>query len=92
MRDEYQPSRGNRQCGGHLIILEAPVALLLRTESGVGSADDFHADAWFVPQEGLFASLTLRASRKYVRYSATLRSYSGFVDVTDRFLRQSLNS
>jgi len=38
----------------------------------------FHADAWFAPQEELFASLTLRAARNYVRYSATLRSYRGF--------------
>ena len=57
MRDESEPWRGNRRCGGHLIILEAPVALLLRTESGVGSADDFHADAWFVPQEELLQRL-----------------------------------
>ncbi|MBP21200.1 MAG: hypothetical protein CL547_02455 [Alcanivorax sp.] len=28
---------------------------------------------------GVFAALTLRAARNYVRYSATLRSYSGFV-------------
>ena len=28
-------------------------------------------------KHGLFASLTLRAARNYVRYSATLRSYSG---------------
>ena len=33
----------------------------------------------FVPQEVLFAALTLRAARNFVRYSATLRSYSGFV-------------
>jgi hypothetical protein len=45
----------------------------------------------FVPQEELFASLTLRAARKYVRYSATLRSYSGFVDVPGA-LCQSLSS
>ena len=30
----------------------------------------------------LFASLTLRAARNYVRYSAALRSYSGFVEMT----------
>ncbi len=33
----------------------------------------------FVPQGVLFAALTLRAARNYVRYSATLRSYSGFL-------------
>jgi len=31
-------------------------------------------------QAWLFASLTLRAARNYVRYSAALRSYSGFVE------------
>ena len=35
----------------------------------------------FAPQEVLFASLTLRAARNYVRYSAALRSYSGFVEM-----------
>ncbi len=32
-------------------------------------------------QAWLFASLTLRAARNYVRYSAALRSYSGFVEM-----------
>ncbi len=41
------------------------------------------AGARFAPQAGLFASLTLRAARNYVRYSAALRSYSGFVDDTE---------
>ena len=36
--------------------------------------------ARFAMQAVLFASLTLRAARNYVRYSATLRSYSGFQD------------
>ena len=57
MRDESEPWRGNRRCGGHLIILETPVALLLRSESGADSAGDFHADAWFVPQEELLQRL-----------------------------------
>ena len=57
MRDESEPWRGDSRCGRHLILLEARVALLLRTESGVGSADDFHADAWFVPQEELLQRL-----------------------------------
>ena len=35
----------------------------------------------FVPQEVVFATLTLRAALHYVRYSATLRSYSGFVEI-----------
>ena len=30
---------------------------------------------------GVFAALTLRAAQNYVRYSATLRSYSGFVEI-----------
>ena len=30
----------------------------------------------------LFATITLRAARNYVRYSATLRSDSGFVENT----------
>jgi len=34
------------------------------------------AQARFAPREALFATLTLRAARNYVRYSATLRSYS----------------
>jgi len=39
------------------------------------------ASPWlgFVPQEVLFAALTLRAALHYVRYSAALRSCSGFV-------------
>jgi len=57
LRDESEPWRGNRRCGCHLIILETPVALLLRTESGADSAGDFHADAWFVPQEELLQRL-----------------------------------
>ena len=40
------------------------------------------AQARFAPREALFATLTLRAARNYVRYSATLRSYSGFVEMT----------
>jgi len=39
------------------------------------------AQARFAPREVLFASLTLRAARNYVRYSAALRSYSGFVEM-----------
>ena len=39
------------------------------------------AQARFAPQEVLFAALTLRAARNYMRYSATLRSYSGFVEM-----------
>ena len=42
------------------------------------------AQARFAPQEVLFASLTLRAALHYVRYSAALRSYSGFVDIKNR--------
>ncbi len=38
----------------------------------------------FVPQEEVFATLTLRAALHYVRYSAALRSYSGFVDIKNR--------
>ena len=40
------------------------------------------AQARFAAQAVLFASLTLRAARNYVRYSATLRSDSGFVENT----------
>ena len=40
------------------------------------------AQARFAAQAVLFASLTLRAARNYVRYSATLRSYSGFMENT----------
>ena len=32
-------------------------------------------------KHGLFALLTLRAALHYVRYSAALRSYSGFVEM-----------
>ena len=39
------------------------------------------AQARFAPQEVVFATLTLRAALHYVRYSAALRSYSGFVEV-----------
>ncbi len=39
------------------------------------------AQARFAAQAVLFASLTLRAARNYVRYSAALRSYSGFVEM-----------
>ena len=39
------------------------------------------AQARFAPQEVLFAALTLRAARNYMRYSATLRSYSGFLEM-----------
>ena len=35
----------------------------------------------FALQEELFATLTLRAARNYVCYSATLRSYSGLVAI-----------
>jgi hypothetical protein len=38
----------------------------------------------FVPQEVVFATLTLRAALHYVRYSAALRSCSGFVDIKNR--------
>jgi len=38
----------------------------------------------FVPQEVVFATLTLRVALHYVRYSAALRSYSGFVDIKNR--------
>ena len=38
----------------------------------------------FVPQEELFASLTLSAALRYVRYFATLRSYSDIVDIMGR--------
>ena len=39
------------------------------------------AQARFAPQEVLFAALTLRAALQNVRYSATLRFYSGFVEM-----------
>ena len=39
------------------------------------------AQARFAPREVLFASLTLRAARNYVRYSATLSSHSDFVEM-----------
>jgi len=39
------------------------------------------ARARFACKHRLFASLTLRAALNYVRYSAALRSYSGFVEM-----------
>jgi len=41
-------------------------------------SDDFRATRGSPCKHRLFASLTLRAARNYVRYSATLRSYNRF--------------
>jgi len=50
---------------------------LLRFENPDRPSVDIRASA-VRPSSSLFASLTLRAARNYLRYSATLRSYSDF--------------
>ena len=64
--------------GYHQIFLKRPAQLL----TGLIALRAISAQARFAPQEVLFASLSLRAALHYVRYSAALRSYSGFVEMT----------
>ena len=73
---------------------EPPVSVDIARRA-IRSTEHCQSDETMLPRSGSDSSLKrgircapLRAARNYVRYSATLRSYSGFVDVTERAVRQ----
>ena len=80
MRDESEPERGSMLSGATRSLWQCPVLLIaLRAMSTLTRGSSLKRGIRCAP---------LRAARNYVRYSATLRSYSGFVDVTERAVRQ----